>query len=255
MRDDTHRFDAEYYESYKSITGLREKGDKPPLYAYWKRYLRRVKPEGKLLDIGCGLGVFMRRLEDVYEVYGIDVSHHAVEQARKLATKAKMGVGTATHLPFEANSFDITAAFDVVEHLEDPELLFREARRVLKQDGLLVLSTPNPHSLGARIKEKDSNPENLPYSHPLRKRVWHGWRDTTHIHISPIAEWRRLLASNGFAIVRDGTDFIWDVPYFKRIPFSIQWASLVGLTWILVWINGFYPWKFGEEYVCVARKM
>ena len=255
MSAKTHDFSSAYYESYESVTGLREKGDKPCLHAYWKRYLRRVKPEGKLLDVGCGLGFFLKCMQDIYDVSGIDVSEYAVREARKIAPNAQIEVGTATHLPFERSSFDIVSAFDVVEHLEDPDLFFKESQRILRQRGFLIFSTPNPDSLGARLKEKDSNPENLPYSHPLRKRVWHGWRDTSHIHIAPMAEWRRLLSSNGFAVVRDGTDFIWDVPYFRHIPSLIQWAPLVGLTCILVRLNGFYSWRFGENYTCVAKKV
>jgi SAM-dependent methyltransferase len=255
MGGKTHCFDDTYYETYESVTGLRQKGDKPCLYAYWKRYLRHIKPRGRLLDIGCGLGFFLKRLQDVYEVHGIDLSEHAVRRAQQVAAKAELGVACASHLPFRTNSFDIVTAFDVVEHLEEPDLLFREIRRVLSQDGLLIFSTPNPDSLGARIKERDNNPENLPYSHPLRKKVWHGWRDASHKHILPGREWRRLLANSGFVVTRDGTDFIWDVPYFKWAPPSIQWVSLVGLTWILVWINGFYSWTFGENYICVAKKV
>lgn len=91
-------------------------------------------------------------------------------------------------------------------------------------------------------------------SYKARKWQWYGWRDDTHISILPCEEWRRLLVKNKFKIIRDGTDTLWDVPYFRHIPYKLQWLFFITFTWILVWLNGFYSWRWGENYICVARK-
>jgi SAM-dependent methyltransferase len=247
------KFDDKYYYSYESRSAIRNKGDKPYLYSYWARYFRALKPSGKLLDVGCGLGFFLKRMQNIYDSYGVDVSEYSVEETRKVALKARVHIASATELPFHDDYFDIITAFDIVEHLENPEVFFREASRLLKKDGMLLISTPNPASLGARIKNKTENAKdpNLP-SKP--SYVWIGCVDKTHITILTPEEWSGIVRRNGFDIVRQGTDFLWDVPYTKYVPYSIQWLILMGLTWILVWLNGLYPWKFGENYVCVARK-
>lgn len=246
-------FNVGYYNHYKSVSSLRKKGDKPYLYAYWRRCLKKLKTKGRLLDVGCGLGFFLKRIEDIYETYGIDVSEYAVKKAKMVASKSKIQIGSAVDLPFKSDSFDIVVAFDVVEHLENPDLFFQKAYKILKKYGILVFSTPNIYSLGAKIKRKRSqNLRGFPYE--ARKRQWYSWRDDTHISILPCEEWGRLLVKNRFKIIRDGTDTLWDVPYFKYIPSKLQWLFFITLTWVFVWLNGFYPWRWGENYICVARK-
>ncbi len=68
-----------YYDKYKSRSLLRRKADKPYLFSFWRRYLKRLKLESKLLDVGCGLGYFVKRVDSLFEVYGIDCSSYAVE--------------------------------------------------------------------------------------------------------------------------------------------------------------------------------
>ena len=50
--------------------------------------------------------------------------------------------GDALNLPFKDNAFDIVGLFDVIEHFDDDQAVLREARRVLKKDGLLVITVP-----------------------------------------------------------------------------------------------------------------
>jgi hypothetical protein len=92
----------------------------------------------------------------------------------------------------------------------------------------------------------------MPYE--LRMWEWHALRDESHINIRPFSEWRNLLKINDFRIARDGTDTLWDVPYFKGIPYAVQKVPFISLHWILTWLFGFFPWKWGENYVCIARK-
>jgi SAM-dependent methyltransferase len=233
------QFNVNYFKSYVSVSRLREKGDKPYLYSYWSRYLRGLKPRGKLLDVACGLGFFIKRMQDTYQTFGIDISGYSVEESRKNAARADVRIASAAALPFNNDYFDIVTAFDIIEHLKDPGLFLTQAQAVLKKGGLLVISTPNPNSLGARLKPGTE---------------WAGRRDITHLTILPPEEWRSLIEKHGFSVIREGTDFLWDTPYFKVIPAKLQWLTLVGLTWALVWMNGFYPWKFGENYFCVAKK-
>lgn len=94
----------------------------------------------RVLDLGCGLGGYTRALADRgFDVRGIDVSPEYVERARSLGVPVDLYDGGA--LPYEDGSFDSVAMLEVLEHLDDPAALLREARRVARR-GVLV-SVPN----------------------------------------------------------------------------------------------------------------
>jgi ubiquinone/menaquinone biosynthesis C-methylase UbiE len=194
---------------------------------------------GRLLDAGCGLGFFLREAAKVFnETYGMDVSEYAIEQSKTIIPQSILTVGGVEKIPYQDNFFDAITAFDVVEHLKDPHFFFRESFRTLKKGGVLVFSTPNPESWGAKRKGSE----------------WFGFRDTSHCSIKSITEWRKEVNSDGFHIIQDGTDTLWDVPYFKKIPIRIQWLFFISTTWILIWWKGFFKWKKGENYYCIACK-
>lgn len=249
------KFNKEYFKKYqiRNIFGL-EKGERPFLYSFWIRKLKTYcQKNSKILEIGCGAGYFLKWLEKFYDATGIDISYDAIELAKKRVKKAALKVASAEELPFRDSTFDCVIAFDVIEHLKNPKKFFSETYRVLKSKGILILSTPNPESLGAKIKAK-INPKmkNLPYER--LDFVWHGWRDLTHINIKKIEEWRKIIRESGFEILKDGTDTLWDVPYFNFVPLFIQKLILIPLHWLLTYILGFFSWKYGENYVCILMK-
>jgi SAM-dependent methyltransferase len=93
-----------------------------------------------VLDLGCGLGGYTKALsERGLDARGIDVSPEYVERARSLGVEADLYDGG--RLPYDDGSFDTVAMLEVLEHLEDPAALLREARRVARR-GVLV-SVPN----------------------------------------------------------------------------------------------------------------
>lgn len=249
-----NKFDKNYFKKYqqKNIFGL-DKGEKPFLYLFWKRKLKKMLSLGsKVLEVGCGCGYFLKRIDKIFDTYGADYSKEALELARRI-TKAKLFLCNAEKLPFKNESFSAVIAFDLIEHLTNPEIFLKETFRVLKNNGFLILSTPNPKSIGARLKNKlTPGIENLPYDEI--NFVWYGWRDKTHINIKTLKEWRRIIESCGFKILKDGTDTLWDVPYFRFVPNLIQKLIFMSLHWILTFIFGFFPWNFGENYICIAKK-
>ncbi len=95
----------------------------------------------RLLDIGCGAGIFMKYLEPYGEVIGLDISSDALRfcQQRDFSHLIR-GEGGA--LPFFENTFDILTANDLLEHLDNDIAGLQEFRRVLKSDGRLFLFVP-----------------------------------------------------------------------------------------------------------------
>lgn len=99
-----------------------------------------------VLDVGCGAGYGVAELAHRARfVTGIDVAAQALAYARSHypLTNAHFLRASATALPFSNQSFDLATAFEVIEHLTDWRLMLSEARRVLRSDGVFLVSTPN----------------------------------------------------------------------------------------------------------------
>lgn len=112
--------------------------------AFARVVLRRYEP-GRFLDVGCGLGYFIdgiRRESPAWEVYGVELTSHAVEYARR-ELNLDVRQGLLAEAGFPESHFDYVQIRNVLEHVTDPLALLRECRRVLKPSGTLHLFVPN----------------------------------------------------------------------------------------------------------------
>jgi len=102
----------------------------------------------RVLDVGCGPGLYAEELEERgADVIGIDVSAEMIRIAeQRLAGRASFRVhDLETPLDWaEDGSFDVVVMALVLHHLQDPRQVLRELRRILREDGRLVLSTVHP---------------------------------------------------------------------------------------------------------------
>lgn len=109
-------------------------------------------PRGRLLEVGCGYGYFLRcALAAGHDAYGIDVSPAAVEHAARLHPGRVFEGVLEDASRLGDQPFDAIFAAHVIEHLVDPLAFLRAARRRLRPGGLLVLVTPNIGSLLSRV--------------------------------------------------------------------------------------------------------
>jgi len=118
-------------------------------------YLTKIINPGKndvILDVGCGLGVFISRCAKVgADCCGVDIAEKTIESARKffssqnISEKIKFYKIDAARLPYEDRFFNKVLAIDVLEHVSDfkKRFIIKEIGRVLKPDGILFLNTPN----------------------------------------------------------------------------------------------------------------
>ncbi|MGH7446217.1 MAG: class I SAM-dependent methyltransferase, partial [Longimicrobiales bacterium] len=106
---------------------------------------------GRLLDVGCGNGVFGARMRSLgWDVTCVEPDAHAAARARDVfGLTVYSGTLESTALP--SGSFDAIALGHVIEHVPDPVATLAECRRLLKPGGLLVAITPNIRSLGRRV--------------------------------------------------------------------------------------------------------
>ncbi len=112
--------------------------------------------EKKILDIGCGEGFGIARLADVaQEAIGIDCSGEAIEYASAnfKIPNLKFIKMDCTKLDFDNEAFDLITAFEVIEHLREPEKFLSETVRALKNNGMMILSSMQRHG-----KRSSGNP-------------------------------------------------------------------------------------------------
>jgi SAM-dependent methyltransferase len=110
------------------------------------RFARLFAENGRVLDAGCGSGYGAAELASVASsVVAMDISYEAATHARTNFSSPRTGFvqGSCERLPFVDGSFDLIAAFEVIEHLEGWQDLLSESRRVLCPSGVLLVSTPN----------------------------------------------------------------------------------------------------------------
>lgn len=106
--------------------------------------IRRYAPlEGKrILDVGCGLGTYVKRLRAFSpDVYGVDIDPDKVAQAQQELEHIYQA--PAEQLPFMDAYFDIILLHEVLEHVDDDRQAVREAHRVAKLGGRIVIFVPN----------------------------------------------------------------------------------------------------------------
>ena len=118
-------------------------------YEHWHRYHFAVPfARGKrVLDAACGEGYGSALLaRHAAQATGVDASPEAVAMARRrygAAANLEYREGRCEALPVDDASVDLFVSFETLEHLEAPRALIAEAARVLRPDGLFMVSTPN----------------------------------------------------------------------------------------------------------------
>jgi 2-polyprenyl-3-methyl-5-hydroxy-6-metoxy-1,4-benzoquinol methylase len=116
--------------------------------------IKKIKPSGKLLDIGCYSGAFLEAAQqNNYEIFGIEASTNALSvAAQKISGDLRAGMAEEVLGQFPDEYFDIITLLDVIEHLQNPSQILALIKTKLKNDGLLVFSTPDAASLLARLQ-------------------------------------------------------------------------------------------------------
>lgn len=127
----------------------------PPLFAPWaERLIDRVdlRPEDRVLDVGCGTGIVARRVASRIRgggtVVGVDVNEGMLDVARAAAAESRLAVewrqGDATDLAFPDDAFDVVCCQQALQFVPDPTDALREIRRVATPDGRVAVSVWRP---------------------------------------------------------------------------------------------------------------
>lgn len=106
-----------------------------------ERILARLKPNSVVLDLGAGAGIVaeMDFRGQAARICGVDLDPRVIDNP--MLDEGKVADGGS--IPYPDASFDLVFSDNVVEHLDMPEQVFAEVRRVLKPGGLFLFKTPN----------------------------------------------------------------------------------------------------------------
>ena len=112
------------------------------------RFARHLTKNKVVLDAACGSGYGSWEMSTVAQkVTGVDICEESIEYAKEkyVADNLEYVVGSIANLPFQNEQFDVVVSFETIEHVDEvtQNLFLKEIRRVLKKDGLLIMSTPN----------------------------------------------------------------------------------------------------------------
>jgi len=103
---------------------------------------KATKKNIKILDVGCGIGMNYKALRSFGTVYNVDIDKKAVKICKKRGLK-NVSIGDAQNLKkFKSKQFDLVTGIELVEHLPKDSLFIKEASRVLKDKGHLIISAP-----------------------------------------------------------------------------------------------------------------
>lgn len=145
-----------------------------------------------ILDVGCASGFMANKVSQIFpdsQITAIDVYQPTISYGKKHYPHIKFLVGDAHQLPFRGNSFDLVICYETVEHVEKPEQVLKEIKRVMKKNGRAIIAM-------------DSG--NL-----LFRLVWWFWEKTggkawqnAHIHPYHHQELEEIIKNAGFKIVK-----------------------------------------------------
>jgi SAM-dependent methyltransferase len=213
----------------------------------FRRQLREIlklapPPAGtrlKLLDIGCGMGAFIRTAAEIgIESWGVDVSRYAVQCGKE---RHPYPVESIDRLPELPGDFDVVTAWHVLEHTDDPVTFLRSALAHLRPGGLLVVEVPNWSAFTAR----------------LWKAQWRSVRIEHPLYFTKDAL-VHFLRRAGLEIRRTRHTGSWGLtPYFNRI---YRWSGEAIKHWPLVlpvkaaYLNGMSMLRLGDFVRVFATK-
>jgi len=111
------------------------------------QFARKYCTGKRVLDLGCGSGYGAASLADIAEsIMAVDISSEAIlfaSERYKTPNISFREIDSTKPLPFSDEEFDVVLSFQVIEHITDHSAYLREAKRVLKSDGMMIIVTPD----------------------------------------------------------------------------------------------------------------
>jgi methionine biosynthesis protein MetW len=245
---------TDFYEAYWTP---REGWTPQPQLTPFKRKLfeRFITAQTTVLDVGCGDGAhYGRRLAALAQAYhGLDISDQAVAVAQQNGIQAQQHT-LETLFPFPDETFEVALCIEVLEHLFDPAFTLGEIRRVLKQDGHLILSVPNFAHFSNRLRALLGGfaPGGTPETSSQRP-----WADP-HIRFFTIRSLAALIREQNLQLIElhgEGFSFFTTIPVLSRpVASLVGWEKLERWSQPLEFMAQVWPTLCAGHLIAVVAR-
>ena len=219
-------------------------------YVYEDILRRYVHPSVDWIEMGCGHSILpswrvaqeRQLVNNCKGVFGIDYDWQSLKAHVTIANKLR---GDITRLPFRSASFDLVTANMVVEHLDNPDLQFKEIHRILRSKGVFLFHTPNAYGYGVILSRLVPEVLKGKLIHLVEGREEHDVFET-HYAANTEKSIRALAEESGFEVVEMHllvTDAI-----FAMVPP----LAFLELLWIRLLMSG--PFRTLRTNIIVALR-
>ena len=192
-----HDKDKILIKTYKDYNAIAEKfsSARRNVWPEFDFLFKDVKKDERVLDLGCGNGRFCENLKNT-NYTGIDNSEKLIEIARKNYKGVDFRIASALDIPFKENEFDKVFSFAVLHHIpkEYHNIFVKEIKRVLKDDGILILTVWNLKDRKEKLDVKKINEKEILIP-------WHGAEDH-YFYVFELNELKELFKD--FKIISEG---------------------------------------------------
>jgi 2-polyprenyl-3-methyl-5-hydroxy-6-metoxy-1,4-benzoquinol methylase len=156
------------------------------IYKFYLPFLEEISPfrrENRLLDYGCAMGLFlMAARQDGWGCFGLEMSPLlALYGESNFPLKIRSGLLEESE--YSSGTFDAVTMIEVLEHLFDPTAALRKTHGILREGGVLLLTTPNYNSLERFLAEKDWESCVSDHQHYFTPETLEGLLQKTHFRI------------------------------------------------------------------------
>jgi SAM-dependent methyltransferase len=199
-------YTGEYFSGQRSDGYADYLGAEPVLRREFARsvtFIRQFCDKGKLLEIGCAYGLFLKEAEQCFEVAGIELAEEAAEHARRSQLNVCSGVADEENVA-RLGPADVIVLFDVIEHLTDPRATLALCERYLRPGGIIVITTGDFDSFLAR----------------LAGTHWRLMTPPQHLWFFTKASMARLASSLGLSL--EFADHPWKIVPMSLIRFQLR---------------------------------
>jgi 2-polyprenyl-3-methyl-5-hydroxy-6-metoxy-1,4-benzoquinol methylase len=198
-----------YYQSDRYVSHAGDKQNLSFMYKVYdvvrdysiKQKLKLIKsyhPNGKLMDLGCGLGYFLNGVvkDKTFDALGVDVSTEAIDYVKQKFGYAVLGEDKLDTI--EKHSFDVITQWHVLEHVHLLNERMQQLKRMLKPNGTLFIAVPNSNSWDAKHY----------------REFWDGYDVPRHLYHFNQKSFGLLMQKHGFEVIQT-KPMIFDAPYIS----------------------------------------